>query len=353
MGEKKGKIYSLITFFLVSLLIISWGSGLLEGEGFGRCRVYFSPEEDLVGALLEVISSAQESVEGAFYELEIESVARSLLDARERGVRVRIIMDDAASLSPKSKYRYLENNGVEVKTDSRPSDFMHHKFLIVDGKTIWTGSFNPSLNGPYQNNDALIIESRELASQYRKEFQRLWKERGELTNQESISVVGVEGAKIRVYFPSIQDCQKVIIEELNKAKRSIYFAVFTFTDPQIARIIVEKFAQGVEVRGIMEKDQEGYWTKYYLFKHAGIPVYWDRNYYYAFHHKFFIVDNKTVITGSYNPTRHAREKNDENLLIIQSPALAFLYTREFEKNWRKWYRRRFFWMEKWFPLAGD
>ena len=55
----------------------------------------------------------------------------------------------------------------------------------------------------------------------------------------------------------------------------------------------------------------------------------------TFHHKVFILDNKTVITGSYNPTSNGNNGNDENMLIIHNPDIAKQYLDEFERLWKR------------------
>jgi phosphatidylserine/phosphatidylglycerophosphate/cardiolipin synthase-like enzyme len=65
---------------------------------------------------------------------------------------------------------------------------------------------------------------------------------------------------------------------------------------------------------------------------AGIPVRQDGNR-FVLHHKVFIIDNTTVLAGSFNFSANATSSNDENLIFIQDPALAAEYTAEFERRW--------------------
>jgi hypothetical protein len=71
-------------------------------------------------------------------------------------------------------------------------------------------------------------------------------------------------------------------------------------------------------------------------REAGVEVIEDQNNAFM-HHKFFVIDNRTVITGSYNPTKHANEENDENIVIIHNGTIAELYAVEFKKMWTEWY----------------
>jgi phosphatidylserine/phosphatidylglycerophosphate/cardiolipin synthase-like enzyme len=68
---------------------------------------------------------------------------------------------------------------------------------------------------------------------------------------------------------------------------------------------------------------------------AGIDVIWDENP-KTMHHKFFIIDNTTTITGSYNPTKHANTANDENILIIHNENISNAYVNEFYEMWDEW-----------------
>ena len=47
------------------------------------------------------------------------------------------------------------------------------------------------------------------------------------------------------------------------------------------------------------------------------------------HHKFFVIDNKTVVTGSFNPTENADTRNDENIIIVENPEVAREYSGEY------------------------
>ena len=82
----------------------------------------------------------------------------------------------------------------------------------------------------------------------------------------------------------------------------------------------------------MEKSQNSKYTKYKLFSNQGMLVLWDKNP-SMMHHKVFIIDNKTVITGSFNPSNNADKSNDENILIIGDKEIAQRYLHEFDDVW--------------------
>jgi len=123
-------------------------------------------------------------------------------------------------------------------------------------------------------------------------------------------------------------CKQNVIETLQGAESSIHFMVYSFTDDDISDALIDKFNQGVNVKGVMEKQQRSRYSEFSKLKDSGIDVKWDKNR-ASMHHKVFIIDEKIVITGSYNPTKNGNEKNNENLLIIHDKSLAELYIKEF------------------------
>lgn len=90
------------------------------------------------------------------------------------------------------------------------------------------------------------------------------------------------------------------------------------------------FTRGVKIQIILDKSQESaHYSETDFFSQMGIPTYIDSAHAIA-HNKVIIIDNDTLITGSFNFTKAAQEKNAENLLILHDPAMIDLY----KKNWQ-------------------
>lgn len=145
----------------------------------------------------------------------------------------------------------------------------------------------------------------------------------------------IEGVVVENYFAPEDKVEDRILEELDTATSSIYFMVFTFTSDPIERKLIEKYNAGVDVKGIFEKRQTGRYAAFDPMLDAGIPVIEDQNG-YTMHHKVFIIDNSTTITGSFNPTKAADTKNDENILIVHDAGFTSGYLDEFNKLWSEW-----------------
>jgi phosphatidylserine/phosphatidylglycerophosphate/cardiolipin synthase-like enzyme len=106
--------------------------------------------------------------------------------------------------------------------------------------------------------------------------------------------------------------------------------ILAFTSEPIAKAPVDAVKRGVKVDVILDKSQrtEKYSEADFLV-HGGLPTLIDAKHAIA-HNKIMIIDGQTIITGSFNFTKHAEEDNAENLLVIQDPALAEKYA----ANWK-------------------
>lgn len=134
---------------------------------------------------------------------------------------------------------------------------------------------------------------------------------------------------LAVYFSPEGGATDAIVQELDRAKTSILVQAYSFTSALIAKAFVAAHERGVKVEILLDKiNLTSQFTSGPFVPKAGIPVKIDSTHDIA-HNKILIIDGKTVITGSFNFTKNAEDKNAENLLIIRDKALAEKYT----KNW--------------------
>ena len=135
---------------------------------------------------------------------------------------------------------------------------------------------------------------------------------------------------ISVHFSPYGGCTEAIVHELNNAKSSILMQAYSFTSAPIAKALLAAYKKGIKVEVILDKSQltEKYSSVTFLYN-SGIPTRIDAVHAIA-HNKVMIVDGETVITGSFNFTRAAEEKNAENLLVIGDRDLATKYV----ENWK-------------------
>lgn len=138
-------------------------------------EVYFLPEDDVENRLLELVGSAQQSVDFLAYSLTLDYLGRTLIELETNGVSVRGVMDaDQAASNQGGEYETLTKAGLDVRLD--PFDgLMHHKVIIIDGKTVVFGSANFTRSGLFSNDENLIIlKDPTTAGLFETEFERIY-----------------------------------------------------------------------------------------------------------------------------------------------------------------------------------
>lgn len=140
----------------------------------GEMQPYFCPGDGCANEMVELFHGADSSIDCAVYSFTHDQMSQALVDAKSRGVSVRVFMDDTQAGNQYSEDELLLDAGIEVRLDER-SAYMHNKYCIIDDEIITTGSFNFSKNADTRNDENfLILHSSELARIYENDFNRLW-----------------------------------------------------------------------------------------------------------------------------------------------------------------------------------
>ena len=112
------------------------------------------------------MDKAQSTVLVQAYSFTSYKIAKALLDAHKRGVKVEVILDKSQKSDQYSSADFLANSGMSVKIDSEHA-IAHNKVMIIDGETGITGSFNFTKAGEENNTEnLLVIHDRKLAERY-------------------------------------------------------------------------------------------------------------------------------------------------------------------------------------------
>jgi len=144
-------------------------------------------------------------------------------------------------------------------------------------------------------------------------------------------------AKTEVYFSLYDNPQKEIIKNINQAEAFINIAMYIFTDREIALPLVKAQERGVKVRLYLDKEQVEYqYSQSRFLVQKGIKTRISSNK-YIMHNKFAIIDNRILLTGSYNWTFSANNRNDENLMVVDDPELIEIFQNQFINLWTNKY----------------
>lgn len=373
--------------------------------------------DNLEAVILEQIGGAKKFIYMAVQEFRLPLIAQALIDKKNEGVDVRVVLEnnynfnvlrqrdtssqnehDASKsqelrafvdvnrdgkfskeeLETRDAVYMLQKANIPVMDDSfdssRGSGLMHHKFVVVDGKStiVSTANFTMScVHGDYTSsssrgnaNSLIHVVSNNFAKIFIDEFSQLWGNgrRGNYghnkTYRGAMSTT-VKGSKISIQFsPTSQrynweeSTNGLIASHLARATRSIKAALFVFSDQRLADVMQARQAKGADI-GVIIEPKFAYRDYSELLDIMGIEMLNQKCVYEpdnnpwkkpvreagmarlpsgdVLHHKFAVIDNKTVVVGSQNWSDAANFINDEFAIVIQDTQIAQQFSREYDR----------------------
>lgn len=378
--------------------------------------------DNLEQIIIDTINQASSSIDVAVQEFRLPNIAQALVERQQAGVKVRVIIENNYSrpwsewtsteieqLPERGKNRYTEflqlvdlNQDGELTPEelqnrdaliilkqaniplindtedgSKGSGLMHHKFVVVDGKTVIVTSANfttSDVHGDFQDlesrgnaNNLLKIENSKLARLFLEEFNIMW---GDGVGQKKDSLFGVKKAfrgsqrllidqtPVTVQFSPTSQKQPwenssngLINQTLTQATQSVNLALFVFSEQKIVdsletvqqrggaiQALIDPgfayrfYSEGLDMMGVSLVDKCKYEAGNKPWKQplstVGIPNLHSSD---RLHHKFGIIDDKIIITGSHNWSEAANTGNDEAVLILNNSTVAAHFKREFDR----------------------
>lgn len=290
------------------------------------------------------IKNAQKTIDVTTFDLTLPSFVDAVVAATQRGVQVRIVYDGkngsqtlAAAQSPTGQeynpIPILQNAGVQLVNGGRSNGLMHDKIIIIDSHILFMGSWNMSYNDTFRNNNNLLeITDPTLIANYQAKFNELFLDKKfgtHATVGAQTPQLNIGGVQVLNYFSPVDNVMDKLVGLVNGAQHSVRFMIFTYTDQNLANAMIGRFQAGVDVAGVIENRGASQGALIPL-ACAKVPVKVDGNK-YTMHHKVIVIDNQIVITGSFNFTKSADTANDDNVLIINDPAVAQQYLQEFDR----------------------
>lgn len=303
-------------------------------------------------SLLKEINNAKHTIDFAIYGVDSQPlITNALINAQKRGVKIRWVYDtksDGTTIYSETMTlkNVLKNSKRDIDITRENPDgktfrdsIMHNKFFVIDSQKVWTGSANIShtdLSG-FNANSAILINSKPIAKLYETEFEQMYSGRfHQLKNQTIPNKTTVGNSKISVYFsPQDKIITNYIIPLINNASKYIYIPVFVITHKDFNQALINAKNRGVDVKIIVDATAAG--AKYSSVKYLRenqIPVKAE-NRPGKMHMKSIMIDDKYTILGSMNFTKSGERYNDENVLIIENPALTKTFKEQFLHFWKE------------------
>jgi len=138
-------------------------------------EVYFSPDDNTAARLVELINNAERSIYFMVYSFTADDIAAALIEKTQQGVSVAGVLEESqVDSNIGTDFDRLRSAGVIIRLDGN-SDKMHHKVMIIDDQIVVTGSYNFSASAEkYNDENTLILHDPVIASQYLREFERVF-----------------------------------------------------------------------------------------------------------------------------------------------------------------------------------
>jgi phosphatidylserine/phosphatidylglycerophosphate/cardiolipin synthase-like enzyme len=168
------KYLSILAFLFLALLVVFQPAYAVDVSlpKDTPIKVYFSPNGGCTDAIISEIDQAKTGILVQAYSFTSAPIAKAILDAHKRGVKVQAILDKSQRSERYTSATFLTNAGIPTYIDGSHA-IAHNKIMIIDKSKIVTGSFNFTKAAEEKKaEDLLIISSKELAIPYLEKWQR-------------------------------------------------------------------------------------------------------------------------------------------------------------------------------------
>lgn len=147
---------------------------ILNAWGVQNLQTCFSPAENCDKVIVDYIKSAKKSIDMAIYSLALSEIHDALIEAKQNGIKIRIIADQSQSEGQTSKVPKIIQQGFDIRFGVQKG-VMHNKFTIVDGEWLETGSYNYSYSASRMNaENQIYLNDPGVLSRFQAEFENLW-----------------------------------------------------------------------------------------------------------------------------------------------------------------------------------
>jgi phosphatidylserine/phosphatidylglycerophosphate/cardiolipin synthase-like enzyme len=310
---------------------------------------------DVAEQVADFVSAARLSLDFAHYDFHLRPetaaiVGRAITEARARGVAIRFLYNlehrnpIPVPPPPEPDGKLIESFRVPVRAIAGVPDLMHHKYVVRDRETVWTGSTNWTDESWHRQENVIVIaESPALAARFREDFDQLW-ETGIVERSGFVDTgpVRVGNLDIRPWFtPGHGEELSIRIgKAITRARRRVRIASPVITAAPVLSALAEVISERrvdvagcvdqPQVRGVIYQWRENgniAWKLPLLERVMTAPFSgkrstpWGVGSVHDFMHAKVTVADDTVFAGSYNLSRSG-EMNAENVLELEDNALA-------------------------------
>ncbi len=325
----------------------------------------FSDQTSIAGHLIRAIDAAQVSIDVAIHGLALREVAAALVRAKNRGVKVRILMNQTHVFPEKPRdkrspeVQQLIDLGFEMKMLRGGDMFgiMHNKIAIFDDQVLETGSFNwTHAADAWHWENAMFHAEQARIKAYQAYMDWMWSVASKIPNTApAIPTPIAEGEPHPGLPPAPQDGARPIsfngsafpaqafspggvtahlVRAIDASKSSVDLANFSFTSEDLRDALLRARERGVRIRIVFDADQYKFLSEMRWFTENGFDLMLSHGkdgQKGVMHNKFAVFDGAMAEAGSFNWTRNGEKNNYENAMFLDAPDDVAAYAAYFAR----------------------
>jgi len=248
---KRNIKYSILTFFILVLSITISISTLAKTE------VYFSLSDNPQKEIIKNINQAEAFINIAMYIFTDREIALPLVKARERGVKVRLYLDQDQVDYKYSQSRFLVQKGIKARISTN-NYIMHNKFAIIDNHLLLTGSYNWTFSANHRNDENLmVIDDTDVIFRYQNYFEKLWFDKYSAQRTRALYQKAKKDLPVTLHSNSNPEPRTININTTSQAE---LIKVLNISEPLAQKIITFPFMSFPRTREsiILSEELDGF-----------------------------------------------------------------------------------------------
>jgi phosphatidylserine/phosphatidylglycerophosphate/cardiolipin synthase-like enzyme len=308
----------------------------------------FTEETNITPILVNAIASTNYTLDIALYNLKLQDVTQAIMQAQDRGVKVRIIFD-YKHVVPKvgRDLKVLIDKGMNIKLmrGKMRSGSMHNKYAIFDGTALQMGSANWTSTAEKSNyENMMFVYNPEIIWGYQTNFEWMWNQAisaydlnamppppGPIPYDPNPSV-NFNGQTFPNYiFSPKGGTTDVLVKAIDSAYYEIDVAMFSMTSKPIMAALIRAKARGINIKMMLSAGMSFPFYQEALKNKMTLKFMDGRVYRGRMHNKFTIIDNTILINGAFNWSANAENVNAENTILTIDSTYVGPFKRVFEK----------------------
>ncbi len=254
--------------FIFALVVIAFGPTALAAT----TEVFFSPAANAKERLITAIHAAKNSLDIASFRFTSVDIAEALLEAKGRGVHVRLLADENESQTHPSVTTYLQEEGLDVRyIKGRFGGRMHHSFVIFDAKAVFTGPYHlTEYSDKFNLANAILTDEPQLVDKYQAQFNKLYEEPLTIASTPTKQTTAAEREPRRFIGLSISHLDRLLGKDstLPDSDKEILWShsknhyvrgegeiISSSTDPLTGPTVIIRDKRGTETEILLDTDE--------------------------------------------------------------------------------------------------